>query len=692
MEQILIDYLTNATWQIPLLAGGAWLFIRIGKFGPRTQHSVWLAVLALAVGLPLRGVRSGLPPVAKTTCTHCGVDANATNGREALPPAAIVTQFVVADPQLSKELFTFPHPTLRLSPVATDWLVGIYFAILLFGLYRILASWRRARQLVMDADLTVLPPRWNALFQDSGRRLGTKLPQLRESADVRSPVIVGVMHPVLLLPEDFANHSQNEVQAALFHELAHVRRHDYLGNLLCQLAALPMAWHPLTYGVLQRIRRTREMICDDIAARAMQSEIGYAKCLLAMAGRTLRQHDFADAAQAIGLFGDNVLEERIMRLMQEKTTMTMQARLARIASGAIAMMLAIAMAVSFHVTPTLAQTSGTAVTVPPPPAPPTPPAPNLAVPPPPAPAHNGTSAAPAPPLPPVPPASDTAEAPVAPPVPDASVAPVAPLAPVVPDASVAPVAPLAPIVPDASVAPLAPPAPIVPDASVAPLAPVAPIRPVAPVPADANPSPQKSKAVHPQPQKGKDQSIMIDSNGEHAMTPEQRAQFQKDMAAMDAQIAEATKRFNSPEFKQQMADIAKQQANMKHLDFAQMQRQIDAATAKINSPEFRQQMADIQKQINSGAMQRSMEEATRQMKFAEQQQSTIQKLDMARMQQQIDAATAKINSPEFKQRMADIQKQIDSGAMQRSMEDASKQLKAAEDRMRQQQMRQEQTK
>ena len=227
----------------------------------------------------------------------------------------------------------------------------------------------------MDADLTVLPPRWNALFQDSGRRLGTKLPQLRESADVRSPVIVGVMHPVLLLPEDFANHSQNEVQAAMFHELAHVRRHDYLGNLLCQLAALPMAWHPLTYGVLQRIRRTREMICDDIAARAMQSEIGYAKCLLAMAGRTLRQHDFADAAQAIGLFGDNVLEERIMRLMQEKTTMTMQARLARIASGAIAMMLAIAMAVSFHVTPTLAQTSGTAVTVPPPPAPPTPPAP-----------------------------------------------------------------------------------------------------------------------------------------------------------------------------------------------------------------------------------------------------------------------------------------------------------------------------
>ncbi len=370
MEQILIDYLTNATWQIAVLAGGAWLFIRVGKFGPRAQHCIWLAVLALAVGLPLYGVRPAPPSVTPTTCTHCGIDAIPTHGREELPRAALFAQFLVAVPRFSKEFFTLPRPTVRLSRVETNWVIGMYFAVLLFGLYRILTSLRRARQLVLEADPAVLPPRWNSTFQDSGRQLGTRLPQLRTSADVRSPVIVGVMHPVLLLPKDFESHSQNEVQAALFHELAHVRRHDYLGNLLCQLAALPVAWHPLTYGVQQRIRRTREMVCDDIAARAMQSEIGYAKCLIAMAGRTLREHDLADAAQAIGLFGDNVLEERIMRLMQEKSTPTMQTKLARITIGAIAMIIATVMAASFHVTPTLAQTSGTAVTVPAPPAPP----------------------------------------------------------------------------------------------------------------------------------------------------------------------------------------------------------------------------------------------------------------------------------------------------------------------------------
>ena len=649
MEQSVIDYLTNATWQIALLAGGAWVFIRIGKFGPRTQHCLWLVVLALAIGLPLRGAHAGAPAMTSTTCRNCGADATATSEMKALPPAAIVTQFIVADPRLAKEFFTLPRPTLRLSPTATNWLVGIYFVIFFFGLYRILASWRRARQLVMDADRAVLPPQWHALFQDSGRRIGAKLPQLRKSADVRGPVIVGVRHPVLLLPKNFDDQSYDEVQAAFFHEMAHVRRHDYLSNLLCRLAALPVAWHPLTHGVQQRIRRTREMVCDDIAARAMQSEIVYAKCLLAMAGRTLGQPEFADAAQAIGLFGDNVLEERIMRLMQEKNNMTTQAKLVRIASGAIAMILAIAMAASFHVTPTLAQTSGTAVAAPTPPEPQAAPAPDMAIPPlPPALPKPVTSAAPAPPMPPVSAGPDMA-------------------------------------------IPPQPPAPPASDAAIAPIAPIPPVEPGQP---QGNPSTRKNKVGGHHPKTVHDNSVVIDSNdksfvvdvnGSHGLTSTQEAQLQKEMATMDAQIAKATGRFNSPEFKQQMAQIAKQQADMKHLDFTQMQRQIDAAIARINSPEFKRQMADIQKQIESGAMQRSMDEASKEMTKAEQRQNEFQKLDMAKMQQQIDAATAKINSPEFKQKMAKLQEQIESGALQRSMEQASKQLKAAEDRMRQEQ-------
>jgi beta-lactamase regulating signal transducer with metallopeptidase domain len=543
MEQILMDYLANATWQIPLLAGAAWLFIRLAKFGPQTQHCIWLAVLGLCVGLPLRGVRADLPAVTQATCTACSVDASAIAGREVLTRTVVVPHSGAQGSQWLKNLSMLPQSRLRMSPAATDWLVGFYFAILLFRLYRILTAWRMARQLVMDARPTALPSEWSAVFEESGRRLGAKLPQLRESGDVRSPVIVGVMKPVLLLPDDFDNHSQNEVQAALYHELAHVRRHDYLSNIVCQLAALPVAWHPLTYGVQQRIRRTREMVCDAIAARAMQSEIGYAKCLLAIAGRTLGQHDLADAAQAIGLFGDNVLEERIMRLMQEKTTMTMHVKLARVASGATAMIIAIAMAASFHVTPTLAQSTDKVVTA--------------------------------------------------------------------PVARVAPVTPVSPISPIPPVEPVTPVAPVSPVEQVSPVEPITPVTPIAPDQPEAKPSARKDKAPQHRQKTADEKQFVIDMNGDHPLTAEQKASLQKEMDAMNAQIAFATKHLNSPEFKQQMAEMMKKQSEMKTVNLAEMQQQIDAATAKINSPEFKHEIENIQRQMESGEMQTANRECSK---------------------------------------------------------------------------------
>jgi BlaR1 peptidase M56 len=167
-------------------------------------------------------------------------------------------------------------------------------------------------------------------------------------------MIVGVRAPVLLLPKGFVRHTEDEVRAALCHELGHIKRRDYLGNAICQLAALPVIWHPVTYGVQQCIRRTREMVCDAIAAQEMKSEIRYAKCLLALAQSMLGRNGMAEQAQFLGLFSSNILEERVMRLVETRT-MSVRAKLARIAGGAAVMIATTAMAMMFHVTPTMAQ-------------------------------------------------------------------------------------------------------------------------------------------------------------------------------------------------------------------------------------------------------------------------------------------------------------------------------------------------
>ena len=97
-------------------------------------------------------------------------------------------------------------------------------------------------------------PQHTAELADYSRRFGVKPPQLRESLEVSSPMIVGAVSPMLLLPEGFAQFTADEVEAALCHELAHIKRHDYLMNVVCQVAALPLAWHPIMYEVQQRIR------------------------------------------------------------------------------------------------------------------------------------------------------------------------------------------------------------------------------------------------------------------------------------------------------------------------------------------------------------------------------------------------------------------------------------------------------
>jgi hypothetical protein len=167
-------------------------------------------------------------------------------------------------------------------------------------------------------------------------------------------MILGVTRPVLLFPEGFEQFTEEEIGAALCHELAHIKRRDYLMNAVCQLAALPVAWHPVLHAVQQRIRMTREMVCDAMAAEEMESEIGYAKCLLALAQSMLGSRGKTAHPQFLGLFSHNTLEERVMELM-ETTTVSMRAKLARIMGGAAVMLASFFVAATFHVTPTMAE-------------------------------------------------------------------------------------------------------------------------------------------------------------------------------------------------------------------------------------------------------------------------------------------------------------------------------------------------
>ena len=350
IERALIEYVINALWQVPLLAGGAWLLLRMVRPSPLIQHHIWLAVLWLAVLLPVHGM--DLRGVSPTQHTGTVVVAS----HEEVLGLLAQNELTQRRGQRSAfgPLFSARTGNLLLTTRTAHWLLRLYVATIVFGLFRMTRAWLGARTLVQNSQWTCLGDRDRAALEDYSHRLGIKPPQLRESGEVSSPMIVGVRAPLLLLPEGFARHTEDEIRAALCHELAHIQRRDYLLNVACQVAALPLAWHPVVDWVQQRIHMTREMVCDAMAAQEMKSHLGYAKCLLALAHSMLGGRSVAAEAQFLGLFGNHTLEERVMRLM-DTTTLSVREKAVRVVSGAAMMIATGVIAGMFHVTPTMAQ-------------------------------------------------------------------------------------------------------------------------------------------------------------------------------------------------------------------------------------------------------------------------------------------------------------------------------------------------
>jgi TonB family protein len=120
-----------------------------------------------------------------------------------------------------------------------------------------------------------------ALLGALAKRLGIKQPvRILIAVDGESPSVVGWLRPVVLVPSAaLLGLTTEQLEAVLAHELAHVRRHDYLVNMLQILVETLLFYHPAVWWVSARIRHERELCCDDMAVRACGDAVCYARAL-----------------------------------------------------------------------------------------------------------------------------------------------------------------------------------------------------------------------------------------------------------------------------------------------------------------------------------------------------------------------------------------------------------------------------
>ncbi|MFO1003022.1 MAG: M56 family metallopeptidase [Planctomycetaceae bacterium] len=138
----------------------------------------------------------------------------------------------------------------------------------------------------------------------------TRAVRIAESALVKVPMVVGYLHPMILLPASvITGLTSSQLEAVLAHELAHVRRHDWLINTLQVIAETLLFYHPAVWWLSSRIRQERELCCDDIALGLNVDKAVFARTLLTL--EELRQKALVPVMAATG--GD--LTARVRRLL-----------------------------------------------------------------------------------------------------------------------------------------------------------------------------------------------------------------------------------------------------------------------------------------------------------------------------------------------------------------------------------------
>ena len=224
-----------------------------------------------------------------------------------VPPAPSTSSVADAATLPDSVRATVPNvqPAQFLAWVVMVWLVGT--AVLWV---RLAGGWvvaaRMRSMLVRRA-----PPEWQETLGKLGAQIGLSRPvRLLVSALVQVPTVVGWLRPVVLVPVGALGGLPAEhVEALLLHELAHIRRHDYLVNMLQSVAEALLFYHPAVWWVSGHIRAGRELCCDDVAVSVSGDALTYARALA-----HLESYRPAHLSAALAANGGS-LADRIARLL-----------------------------------------------------------------------------------------------------------------------------------------------------------------------------------------------------------------------------------------------------------------------------------------------------------------------------------------------------------------------------------------
>jgi beta-lactamase regulating signal transducer with metallopeptidase domain len=247
---------------------------------------IWFAVSAVSVLKPARDftlstnsvVENVNAPTSELLTDSAVTASNQTTGVPTKTPALNQTNVTRATPTRETRAL-LPHFNLQdfLPYISLLWMMGV--AVLSIRLLLSVYLLKRYRKESFELSEPWIHERLQLLAQRM--KLAQRI-KLLQTTTLTTPAVMGVVKPLLLLPSSLVSGlSIGQLDLLLAHELAHIKRRDYLVNILQTLAETLLFYHPVVWWVSKVIRQEREHCCDDMTLQVTgQSALEYAEVLL----------------------------------------------------------------------------------------------------------------------------------------------------------------------------------------------------------------------------------------------------------------------------------------------------------------------------------------------------------------------------------------------------------------------------
>ena len=316
-SSLAVAYAINALWQLPLLVLAAEMVVRLlGRTRGKVLHFAWLGCLALALTVPAL-------PFLHMPLRVFGTHAVHRQAAHAVPQtSASVHRDGTSRLDLSfssAQLETSAHRDQSISDlpgVISNCTLFLYLASILFAISRLAWGLSKTQRLLDSAQPALLPREAQNAWDSCLTSFGLAQVDLMSTSRLGGPATISWPAPIVLLPAELHHEQANDVAAVFCHELAHVRRRDFICNIFIEMLGVLIFFHPAFHWIRRRLEETRELACDDIAADAMSGRQLYARSLLRLTEKMLSAAVVPQPGCALGIFEGEVLEKRIMNLLE----------------------------------------------------------------------------------------------------------------------------------------------------------------------------------------------------------------------------------------------------------------------------------------------------------------------------------------------------------------------------------------